>query len=901
MTSRVGVRRRPVVAIGIVTAVLLLGCAATLLAWRSEHRAAQERDQRAADVAAASLSEMFLRTIASLRGVDGLAVDGRVSGEEFTAFAAEILPGSLFRAIAYSEVVPEADRQTFERSTGLTIRDTGGNGNFVPAAHRDPHLVVVAVVPVTDTNSALLGFDIASDPTRGAAAAATTLSSEPALSEPIRLADSAAPGVFAVHRVVTPEERVIGYVSSGISVADLVDAAATRRGDRTSLALFLESTRIAGADVHGRSASFDAGGKTFVVTADDPDDNHLGLVWLTALGTLLLAMAVAISYRRDRLLTTHLARSLTTSDSIAARNRAVVGLGERLAAAADSEAVMTVIASRAGQIVGASHTDVTRQHASAPTALLVRHGSGPNQQVQPGDEMRPLDATAPLADCVRSKAPVVLSGRAEVEANYPHLIDDGAGDRQWSVICMPLLFHGGECAGAIEFTWTDRDSFTDTDHSAVAMIAELSSRALERAVIAELVQGGAARLSELTQALTSAASAAEVIEVVRRLVPPVLGAHHALVAVAQGRPSSSLQVDQGLDAFSDDVVGVYRSIELTESVPSADAFNANRPLYLQDRGKYLERYPHLEELLGHMSIVAGAHVPVHDARGTPIGVLSIAWTQPMVFNGTVRAVLATISDAVGQTLTRAALYDQEHELIVELQSALLAPVPEVNGLEIAVRYEPAVSVVGIGGDWYDAVVTASGRFLAVIGDVTGHGAEAVAIMAQVQAVMAHLLRIDTPADYVLAHASTMLANVGTYATAQIVEVDVATGTLSYVNAGHPYPVLRRANGDVETLTGGRRPLLGIDFAIVPAARCSFLPGDELLLYTDGLIERRQHSISDHIERLVAVVATDAKTLPIGAALDRLVTAARATSADNGAPIDDDLAAVLIRHVGREAS
>ena len=894
MTSRVGIRRRPIVAIGIVAAVLVLGCAATLLAWRSEHASARERDQQAADVAAASLSEVLLRTIASFRGVDGLAIDGRVSPQEFAAFAADILPGSLFRAIAYSEVVPDADRQTFERGTGLTIRDTDGKGDFVPASSRDPHLVVVSVAPVTDSSATLLGFDIASDPTRREAATAAALSSESALSEPIRLADSAAPGVFAVHRVVTPDGRVIGYVSSGMSIADLVAAAASAQGESNSLSLFLGSTRVAGTEVRGRSASFDSGGKTFLVNADAPDDIHLGLVWLTALGTLLLAMAVAISYRRDRLLTTTLARSLSTSDAIGARNRAVVGLGERLAAAADSDAVITVIARGASSILGASHTDVARRYATAPTALLVRHGSGPDQLVQAGDEMQPLDAPSPLADCVRTKAPIVLSGRAELESKYPHL----SHDDQRSVICVPLVFHSGECAGAIGFTWTDRDSFTDIDHSAVAMIAELSSRALERAVIAELVQGGAARLSELTQALTSAASATEVIEVVRRLVPPVLGARHALVAVAQGRPSTSLLLDQGLDAFSDEVVGVYRSIELTEAVPSVDAFIANRPLFIEDRGKYLERYPDLEELLDHMGIVAGAHVPVHDARGASIGVLSIAWAQPMVFSGTVRSVLATIGDAVGQTLTRASMYDQEHELIVELQSALLAPVPHVDGLEIAVRYEPAVSVVGIGGDWYDAVVTASGRFLAVIGDVTGHGAEAVAIMAQVQAVMAHLLRIDTPAEHVLAHASTMLANAGTYATAQIIEVDVASETLVYVNAGHPYPVLRRASGEAETLTGGRRPLLGIDAAIATAARCAFRPGDEILLYTDGLIERRQQSISDHIERLVAVVASDTDALPIARALDRLVTAARATSTDSGDPIDDDLAAVLIRFVGR---
>lgn len=1049
MPSRVGVRRRPLAAIGIVATVLLLGCAATLMAWRSVHRVADERDQRAADIASSSLAAVLVRTVSSLRGLDALGADGEVSSAEFSALSAGLLPESLFDALAYVEVVPEADRAAFEQRTGLELVDTDGRGGFVTSAARAEHLVVVSVAPVNESSSKLLGFDLASDVVRSTTVAASAVSGRPELSEPIRLASDAAPGVFVSQLISAPDGRVLGYVTSGISIAALLDAVSAA-DDPTEpvVSLSLGSTLVAGlAETSGGTASFEVGGKTFTVLADDTDDANLTLPWLAGAATLLLALVVGMSYRRDRRLTTVLARSLFTSDAIgdvarhlsaastlsevagvmrtnavavvgaravrvmmaidddeliplanmvplrrdveatnevhpqlqevsrqalatdvhasgeltsvgesssmvvalplrlapvscdgalafvmpgrpsrtqlavmatlrdicaqtiarvtvtevqarvAARNRGVVGLGERLAAADDVEAVMTVIADRAGAIVGATLTTAAHRLSVTDSELLVRSRSSDPLAADGIPTLIALDAVSPMGDCVRNGRTAVVSGRADLLHRYPGVDQDLAEHGIRSLICVPLSFRGGECAGAIGFYWNDRDGFTEDDHSAVSLIAELASRALERAVVGGLVQSGAARLSELTQALAAVASASEVIDVVARLVPPVLGARLALVSVAHGRPSSSLQFEHGLERSSDEMAASFYSIDLTESSPSVDAFNAAKPVYLEHRDRYLERYPHIDDALRHLDISAGAHVPVHDTSGLPIGVLTIVWSHPMLFHSTIRAVLATISDAIGQTLTRAALYDQEHELIVELQAALLAPVPEVPGLEIAVRYQPAVSVVGIGGDWYDAVVTPSGRFVAVIGDVTGHGAEAVATMAQLQAVIVHLLRIDTPGALVLSHASTMLATAGTYATAQIVEVDMGQGTLRYVNAGHPYPLLRRANGEVEVLSGGRRPLLGVDAPVQPDAECRFEPGDELLLYTDGLIERRRDSISDHIERLADLVRASVPGRPIADALDRLVRDARAVVPESEPPNDDDLAAMLIRHVG----
>ena len=166
----------------VAAAILVLGGSATLLVARFAQTGARERDQRAADLVANSLSAGFQRTLAALRGVSGLAADGEVTDAEFTAFAREARQGSYMTAVAYSQVVPEASRASFEAATGITIRDTDGQGRYLPAAARDQHLVVTRVFPLTDDTRALIGYDLAGDDGRRAAAAASAASGAPALS-----------------------------------------------------------------------------------------------------------------------------------------------------------------------------------------------------------------------------------------------------------------------------------------------------------------------------------------------------------------------------------------------------------------------------------------------------------------------------------------------------------------------------------------------------------------------------------------------------------------------------------------------------------------------------------------------------------------------------------------------
>jgi phosphoserine phosphatase RsbU/P len=289
---------------------------------------------------------------------------------------------------------------------------------------------------------------------------------------------------------------------------------------------------------------------------------------------------------------------------------------------------------------------------------------------------------------------------------------------------------------------------------------------------------------------------------------------------------------------------------------------------------------------------------IENRAGTAIARLVLTWPRPTLLGPAQSAVFDTLVEMIGQTLERTALTAQEHQVIVHLQQDLLRPPPDLPGVDVAVRYQPAMSVVGLGGDFYDVVAGGSGRFFVVIGDVTGHGSEAVAAMAELKAVIQSLLRGGRSLEAVCEEVDGLLARRGMYATAQIAEIDTGSHTLRMVNAGHPFPVVRHADGTVALLVDGHGPLLGLGSTPSPP-RCSatlaFNPGDALVLYTDGLIERRTQSIDDGMRRLVDVVRQHGGNSTAADLVDRVLTLSMAGEAAD--KTDDDVALLVVRRLG----
>ncbi|MGZ6695474.1 MAG: SpoIIE family protein phosphatase [Solirubrobacteraceae bacterium] len=199
---------------------------------------------------------------------------------------------------------------------------------------------------------------------------------------------------------------------------------------------------------------------------------------------------------------------------------------------------------------------------------------------------------------------------------------------------------------------------------------------------------------------------------------------------------------------------------------------------------------------------------------------------------------------------------QMEEIALTLQRSLLPhALPAVPGAALAARYVPAGRSLEVGGDFYDAVELADGRVAIAIGDVAGHGVLAAAVMGQVrQGLRAYALEGHAPATLMSNLDRLVLDGHLVMTTCLCAIVDAATGTIEFANAGHPPPLLRRADGRVERLAAGLSRPLGVLEKPYAQARAHLEAGDALLLYTDGLIERRGESIEAGIDRLAAWLA-----------------------------------------------
>ncbi|CAN5873278.1 SpoIIE family protein phosphatase [soil metagenome] len=245
------------------------------------------------------------------------------------------------------------------------------------------------------------------------------------------------------------------------------------------------------------------------------------------------------------------------------------------------------------------------------------------------------------------------------------------------------------------------------------------------------------------------------------------------------------------------------------------------------------------------------------------------------------------------TVDNARLYTHERHIAETLQRSLLPEVDAVEGAEVAARYLPGSSGVDVGGDWYDILQLADGAIGVTIGDVMGHDMRAAAAMGQLR----HMLRGyawegGDPAE-VLDRVDRLVRGLAIteLATALCARIERTEGgaILRYASAGHLPPVLRSADGSVRLLEDGQSLLLGLD-ELEPRtdASESLHPGDTLLLYTDGLVERRDAGLDAGLARLVAAV----DAAPVSARPEELCDAIVAAMTDG--PLSDDVALVALR-------
>jgi PAS domain S-box-containing protein len=246
------------------------------------------------------------------------------------------------------------------------------------------------------------------------------------------------------------------------------------------------------------------------------------------------------------------------------------------------------------------------------------------------------------------------------------------------------------------------------------------------------------------------------------------------------------------------------------------------------------------------------------ARGVVLGaaVFSRAEHHGAYDEADVRLV-ADLAERAAVHIDNARLYTREHDAAVTLQRSLLPrDIPEVAGLEVAYRYQPASQAAEIGGDWFDVIPLDRGQVALVVGDVTGHGIRAAAIMGQLRTTTAALARLGLPPGQIMRQLSAVVAAHGDEAGATCLYAvyDPATRSCRLASAGHPPPAVRHPGGATELIDLPPGLLLGAGPARYPAIDTELPPGSVLAMYTDGLIEQPGEDIGNGMSRLARALA-----------------------------------------------
>ncbi len=261
-----------------------------------------------------------------------------------------------------------------------------------------------------------------------------------------------------------------------------------------------------------------------------------------------------------------------------------------------------------------------------------------------------------------------------------------------------------------------------------------------------------------------------------------------------------------------------------------------------------------ETLLGKVD-QAFAH-PVRDEAGAVVAVLAVGWNTEVASGTDIRAVTELFCDLASSGLVRARRAEELSDLAKQLRTELLPATVTRDHLEVAFDYVPALNTLGFGGDWFDIVEPEPGRMVLVVGDIAGHGVHAAAQMALAQGAVRGLSQCSAiEAIPRLATRCLTETDKGMLATLALIDVDLRSDTIACQLAGHPPPMLRQRDGRVLRLGGTPLPPIGMVQTVdVPGDRTAFDQGDIVVLYSDGLIERRGADLSERLDQLERTIA-----------------------------------------------
>jgi PAS domain S-box-containing protein len=418
---------------------------------------------------------------------------------------------------------------------------------------------------------------------------------------------------------------------------------------------------------------------------------------------------------------------------------------------------------------------------------------------------------------------------------------------QGSVLTAPLVA-AGQVVGLLTLVAGTGRRWDDAD---LALAAELGQR-IATMVAAERMAARQQQSQQIATALSAAGTVAASAAFLATGLRTALGAE--LVTVCTVGRDGLLHVEHV--AGHPDGRALFGPMPLAAPLPLTEAVRTGRPVWIPDRESWDRRFPEAGAAL--LDRTEGAAVLPLAVGDRVLGAVGLTFRTAREFDPAERAFLLALAGQAAVAFERAALADTRREVADTLQHSLLpGRLPSLERLAVTARYLPGQQGTQAGGDWYDVLPLSDGRVALVVGDVVGNGAAAAAVMGQLRSALAMLLLEGHAPASALDLLDRFAARVvgARVSTAAVLLLDPETGRLVYSRAGHPPPLVLGPGG-ARALDAGLGPAL--DVSITGARRADaetrLRAGETLLLYTDGLVERRDAPLDDGLERLAAVAA-----------------------------------------------
>jgi GAF domain-containing protein len=502
-----------------------------------------------------------------------------------------------------------------------------------------------------------------------------------------------------------------------------------------------------------------------------------------------------------------------------------------------------------------------------------------------------LDIRTPASDVVRTGERLVLTGEAAIAERYPDIPSAARGQR--SIICLPLRVTA-RTIGAISLSFPGVRALDSAELDFLEVMADTCAQALDRINASEEAAKQTTRLTVLANASIELASSLDydaTLAKVARLAVPTFADWCAIDVVRDGRLDrvAVAHVDPAKVEFALELQRRYPPDPNAPTGPWNVVRTGRAELIPEVTDEMLVAAAVDEEQLRiarELHLRSALTVPLK-ARGKVVGVITWVNSESERLYGPDDVSFAEhLARRAASAIDNAELHSQTLAAADQLQRAVLPEaLPSVAGWQVAHHYSPS-GRTEVCGDFYDAVVLADGRLLLFVGDVMGRGVAAAAAMAQVRAAVRAYAVVDPTPEVVMRKLDLMFAQYGREQLVTLVYMvaNPEQDELLVANAGHPPPLILRRDLGVEQLPLAGGPPLGAAAGRRGQSRVTLSPGDTLLAFTDGLIERRDEDIDAGLERLH-------RNLPLLGRPDLPASLARLVERMRDPSQDDDVAAL----------